>query len=52
MAQSGILENELFAKLLAKHGFAQTQYTPGLWKHNYKPIQFKLVVDAFGVKYD
>jgi hypothetical protein len=26
-------------------------YTPGLWTHNWRPIQFTLVVDNFGVKY-
>ena len=37
---------------LAKHGFSQTQHTPGLWKHHSKPIQFTLVVYDFGVKYN
>ena len=26
-------------------------YTPGLWLHEWRPIQFSLVVDDFGVKY-
>ena len=26
-------------------------YTPGLWLHEWRPIQFFLVVDYFGVKY-
>ena len=26
-------------------------YTPGLWRHVTKPVQFSLVVDDFGVKY-
>ena len=26
-------------------------YTPGLWLHGWRPIQFSLVVDDFGVKY-
>ena len=39
-------------KKLAKHGFAQTQHNPGLWKHHSNPIKFTLVVDDFGVKYD
>ena len=52
LAEAGLLANELLAKLLAKHGFAQTQHTPGLWKHHYKPIQLTLVVDDFGIKYN
>ena len=24
---------------------------PGLWKHVYFPVSFKLVVDDFGIKY-
>ena len=27
-------------------------YLPGLWKHDTRPIQFTLVVDDFGVKYE
>ena len=26
-------------------------YTPGLWLHEWRPIQFSLVVDDFGVKH-
>ena len=26
-------------------------YKPGLWLHEWRPIQFSLVVDDFGVKY-
>ena len=26
-------------------------YKPGLWFHEWRPIQFSLVVDDFGVKY-
>ena len=25
--------------------------TPGLWKHTWRPIQFALIVDDFGVEY-
>ena len=30
LAQAGLLVNEILAKQLAKHGFTQTQHTPGL----------------------
>ena len=52
MAQAGLLENELLAKKLEKHGFNQTPHTPGLCIHHTKPIQFALVVDNFGIKYE
>ena len=26
-------------------------FTPGLWLHEWRPIQFSLVADDFGVKY-
>ena len=29
-----------------------TLYTPGLWKHKRRPVQFTLIVDDFGVKYE
>ena len=36
---------------LNKHGYFQSQYIPGLWTHESRPIAFTLVVDNFGVKY-
>ena len=33
------------------HGYKPCQHTPGLWKHEWRPISFVLVADAFGVKY-
>jgi hypothetical protein len=29
----------------------KVKHTPGLWKHQTRPIRFTLVVDDFGVKY-
>ena len=37
---------------MVKHGFNQTPHTPGLWKNHTNPIQFALVVDYFGIKYE
>ena len=31
--------------------YFQSETVPGLWKHKWRPIQFTLVVDDFGVKY-
>ena len=52
LAQAGIIANELLAKRLAKHGFNQTPQNTGLWRHHTKPIQFALVVDYSGIKYE
>jgi hypothetical protein len=51
LSQGGILANQLLARRLAIHGYHQTTFTPGLWRHVTRPIQFTLVVDDFGVKY-
>ena len=36
---------------LAPHKYYELQYTPGLFKHQLRPIVFTLVVDNFGIKY-
>ena len=49
--QAGALANKLLKKRLAPTGYYELPHTPGMWKHVYRPIEFTLVVDAFGVKY-
>ena len=51
LPQAGILANKLLRKCLAPHGYYECKQTPGLWKHNSRPISFTLVVDDFRVKY-
>jgi len=51
LKQSGMLANKQLAKVLGKEGYRQTRHTPGLWRHDTRPISFTLVVDDFGVKY-
>jgi hypothetical protein len=51
LPQAGILANQLIASRIAIHGYHQTKFTPGLWRHVTHPIQFTLVVDDFGVQY-
>jgi len=51
LPQAGILAQELLEKRLNAHGYQQSQFTPGLWTHKWRPIAFSLVVDDFGVKY-
>ena len=51
LPQAGILAQKLLEKRLKKKGYYQSMYTPGLRLHEWRPIQFSLVVDDFGVKY-
>jgi hypothetical protein len=51
LPQAGILANQLLERCLSIHGYHQTKFTPGLWRHVTCPIQFTLVVDDFGVQY-
>jgi hypothetical protein len=51
LLQAGIIAQLLLEERLAKHGYHQSTTTPGLWKHDTRPISFSLVVDDFGVKY-
>jgi hypothetical protein len=51
LPQAGIIAQQLLEERLKKHGYHQSQTTPGLWKHDTRPISFSLVVDNFGVKY-
>ncbi len=50
LPQAGILANKLLRKRLGRHGYFEVQHTPGLWKHNSRPVWFNLCVDNFGVK--
>ena len=51
LPQAGILVNKLLEKRLSEHEYFQNKIIPGLWTHTTRPIQFALVVGAFGVKY-
>jgi hypothetical protein len=51
LPQAGIIANQLIARRLAIHGYHQTKFRTGLWRHVTRPIHFTLVVDDFGVKY-
>jgi hypothetical protein len=51
LPQAGILANKLLHKQLLPHGYYKCADTPGLWKHETRPISFMLVVDNFGIKY-
>ena len=51
LPQAGLLAQELLEKRLAKEGYTQSSTCPGLWKHNWRPITFSLIVVDFEVKY-
>jgi len=51
LPQAGILANKLLKKRLAEDGYFEVPHTPGLFKHITGPIQFSLIVDDFGIKY-
>jgi hypothetical protein len=51
LPQAGILANKLLCKRLAPHGYYECINTLGLWRHEWHPITFTLIVDNFGVKY-
>eukprot|EP00957_Ditylum_brightwellii_P001113 88489-Ditylum_brightwellii.AAC.1 len=38
------------AERLTEHGYYPVQHTPGLWRHKWRPVNFTLAVDDFGVK--
>ena len=47
----GIIAQKLLEERLKKHCCCQSDKTPGLWKHDTRPICFSLIFDDFGVKY-
>ena len=51
LPQSGLLANELLEERLTKRGYRQSKLVPGLWKHDWRPVQFTLDVDDFGTNY-
>jgi hypothetical protein len=51
LSQSGILANSLFHSQLVTEGFYESISTPGFWHYKWRPIQFSLIVNDFGVEY-
>jgi hypothetical protein len=51
LSQAGILANNLLQTCLEAKGFYEAASTPSLWHHKWRPIQFCLIVDNFGVEY-
>ena len=51
MKKNCIIDNKLIERRLRKYGFYQDKVTLRLCNNKYKPIQFVIVVDDFGIKY-
>ena len=51
LPQSGKLANDVLRTRLNAAGYHEAATTPGLWRHVWRPIQFVLIVDDFGVEY-
>jgi hypothetical protein len=51
LPQAGIIAQQLLEERLKQHRYCQSKTTPGLWKHDTRPISFTLIVNDFGVKY-
>ena len=51
LPQAGILAETQLIHFLGKYGYSPVTHTPGLWRHQWRPIAFCLVVDDFGIKY-
>ena len=52
LPQPGKISNAKLKLHLAKFGYKPAPITPGLWRHQTLPLQFSLVVDDFGIKYE
>ena len=50
LKKAGVLANKLLKERLITYGYYECDYTPGLYKHVWRPIIFSLAVDDFGVK--
>ena len=51
LKQAGALAHNNLIGRLRKHGYRPCKFTKGLWNHVSNSIQFVLVVDDFGIKY-
>ena len=51
LPQAGIIAYEQRVQVLAPFRYAPARHTPGLWRHNTRPITFSLCVNNFGIKY-
>ena len=51
LPQAGILANNHLRGRLEEESYYKAHSTPGLWQHKWRPVQFCLIVDNFGIEY-
>ena len=51
LPQSGMLAKKLLKERLEEDGFIELPHTPGLFKHQTRPVWFCLTVDDFGINF-
>ena len=51
MAQERIIAHKSLKEHLKTYGYAPARINQGLWTHQYRNINFNLVVDDFGIRY-
>ena len=51
LLKAGIISNKLLKERLTEYGYNKVAHTPGLYKHDTRPVWFTLVVNDFGIKY-
>ena len=51
LPEASVLANKLLKTRLKEHEYFEVKHTPGLFKHETRPIWFTLTVDDFDVKY-
>ena len=51
LPKSSRIANDLLHKRIKKAGYYEAATTPGIWLHKWRPIQFVLIVDDFGIEY-
>ena len=49
---TGKIANDTLKLHLAKFGYEPAPITPGLWRHQNRPLQYSMVFDNFGIKYE
>ena len=52
LTKAGKISNDKIKLHLSKFGYETAPIAPGLRRHQTRPLQFSLVVDDFGVKYE
>ena len=52
LTQADKISNDKLNLHLAKFGYDPAPIAPVIWRHQTRPLQFSMVVDDFGIKYE